>query len=339
VGRVKVDIYKREREFHFTRLSDVDVVKGLITLKAQLDIYNDFMQDSGGKLGVSNFKNVNQEIVVLFSDLDILIEKAKLIDNQSALVKLLGSGLMVEDIAELLMVETRRIDRSVDKICRKIIEQNNMEWLRWVHMNYIESEWKTCRVCGEQYPATEMFFHKHDGNEDGLRNDCVVCKRRNRRDNYCSLGTKMAENEFPSRIIEGLNDFTPKPKKVKEKKKKPTRAAKEPEGMKLILPDGTKTILPNTKDVVKRKMVVDEILEKYKRHIEAGWDDDRVRVCLDVLGYYLCKPTEENVDTGILSRYKMREMNDGSRKHITFSSLSKRQRAALGLLDFDDSTE
>ena len=90
------------------------------------------------------------------------------------------------------------------------MEQNNVEWLKWVHMNYIDSEWKTCRVCGEQYPATEKFFYKEERNIDGLRNECVLCKRNVERDNYLSVGRKMAKNTSPSSISEGINNLAKK---------------------------------------------------------------------------------------------------------------------------------
>lgn len=317
------------------------MVKGLITLRAQLDIYNDFMQDSGGKLSVSNWKNVNQEVVVLFADMDVLIEKSQLLQDQNALVKLLGSGLEMEDVANLLGLEVRRVERCVDKLCRKIVEQNNIEWSTWAHLNHIASEWKTCRICEETYPATEKFFYKEERNVDGLRNECASCKKQVEKDNYLTVGRKVAENAVPNPVGEEINNFDSKPKdKVKVKKKKKKSRAKnnnKPNGMKLILPDGTKTILPNTKDIVRRKLVVDDILNTYKNYFELNWDSDRIKICLDVLGYYLCKPvTDENVDDGILSGYKMNEMKEGSKKHITFSSMSRRQRATLGLLDFDD---
>lgn len=327
-------MHQREREFHVARLSDVDVVKGLITLRAQLDIYNDFMQDSGGKLGVSNWKNVNQEVVVLYADLDVLIEKSGLSESQTALLKLVGSGLEVSDVAYMLGVDEKLVSKSINAACRRIVRHNNRDWSLWAHFTYIKSEWKKCRGCGEIYPRLESFFRTNSNAKDGHRNVCILCENKH-------FGGKSAENAVPNPVGEEINNFDSKPKdKVKVKKKKKKSRAKnnnKPNGMKLILPDGTKTILPNTKDMERRKLVVDDILNTHKKYFELNWDSDRIKICLDVLGYYLCKPvTDEHVDDGILSGYKMNEMKEGSKKHLTFSSMSRRQRATLGLLDFDD---
>ncbi|KAF0195499.1 MAG: hypothetical protein FD169_1312 [Bacillota bacterium] len=86
------------------------------------------------------------------------------------------------------------------------MEQNNVEWLKWVHMNYIESEWKTCRVCGEQYPATEKFFYKQNNTKDGLRDDCITCHKIYKQESY-TMVKKVAENTSPNGIGEGINNY------------------------------------------------------------------------------------------------------------------------------------
>lgn len=41
---------------------------------------------------------------------------------------------------------------------------------------------KTCRVCRLTWPATAEFFHRHRGRRDGLRETCILCRKRLRRD-------------------------------------------------------------------------------------------------------------------------------------------------------------
>ncbi len=316
----------------------MDVVKGLMILRAQLDIYNDFLQDTDGKLSANNWQNVNQEIVVMFADFDALIEKTELSRAQNALVKMLGSGLSTGDIAELLGLNVRRIDRSIGKLCRKVTKRNNVDWLKWAYMNYIKSEWKICRVCEEQYPANEKFFHKHEDNDGGLRNDCANCFRKSKQENFSVR--KVVKNTSPSTISRGANNLSIKTPKKKQKKRKTHKQNHHNlNGTGIVLPDGNKVVLPHTNNIDIRKIIVEAILDKYKDHIEQSWDGDTVKTCLDVMGYYLCKPTKENTNINILSKYKMNEMKDGSRKHITFSSLSRRQRVLLGLVDIDDDEE
>lgn len=338
MGRVQVDIYKREREFHASTLSDVDAVKGLITLRAQLDIYNDLMHDGGGRLGACNWKNVNQEVVALYADLDMLMVKVKFAEGEQALIDTLMSGITVEDVSYMLGIEPRRIERLLDKICRKIVEYNHAAWLKWAYVHYIKCEWKGCIICGEQYPATLQFFYAKNDDSDGLRGACVLCTKRKRGENYLSA-TKVAKNASASSIVEGINIFEVNAGKSIKKKPAPRKKAKSAQGhdTKVFLPDGTKVMLPHNNDFEQRKLIVDGILAKYNYYFTELWEHIKTKSCLDALSTYLCKQDVEPCRADeILSGYKAREMREGSRKHVTFSGLSKKQRFTLGLLDIDD---
>lgn len=110
--------------------------------------------------------------------------------------------------------------------------------------------------------------------------------------------------------------------------------------IKVILPDGLKPSLSFNHSDEEKIVIVNEILEEYRNYFNEFWYSDSVKKCLDVLAYYLCTTGNGGErDKDVLSKYKMNEMREGSRKHTTFSALSSAQKAALGLIDVPDEDE
>lgn len=52
---------------------------------------------------------------------------------------------------------------------------------------------KTCTKCGETFPATSEYFHKHPKQSSGLHPRCKVCRKKERTDRYKISGEKERE--------------------------------------------------------------------------------------------------------------------------------------------------
>ena len=186
MGRVKVDTLKQDRPWECVSLTDLDTIKGLILLRSEIDIYNEYGEDFS-KLSASNWTHVNQTLVSTYASLDVAINRCRFNEGQKAILKLVQIGFTFEDISNYVGIEAKKVRSTFNSQVKQIHDSTRMEWARGVYLNYLPTEWKDCRVCGENWPKTELFFRNHMTNKDGFRNDCILCH-----DN--SLGRKSKEN-------------------------------------------------------------------------------------------------------------------------------------------------
>lgn len=170
----KYDYFRREYEFKNVNLSTVDSVLGLIMLRSKLDIYMDY-GFAGSVLSACNWKDVNQELIALYADLDILKEQCNFDDQDKMLIKGLEMGYTESDLADAFQKDPRWVKSRIRNIARRICQQNLDNWVIWAYLNYIKTEWKTCRICGKSYPLIERFFHKSETTKDGYRTECKEC--------------------------------------------------------------------------------------------------------------------------------------------------------------------
>jgi hypothetical protein len=103
--------------------------------------------------------------------------------------------------------------------------------------------------------------------------------------------------------------------------------------MKIILPDGQKVSLDTTLTYEERLNVVNKINEEWEDHFRDSWNNNSVKICLEVLANYLLLSGKEREDKEIMSMKKMKQMVRGDRKSTAFSSLSYSDKMALGLAD------
>lgn len=105
--------------------------------------------------------------------------------------------------------------------------------------------------------------------------------------------------------------------------------------------------------IEERKKIVNALLaEKIEFHNETmtvedylgvTWEKQPTKTILDLLGYYLAKEsfTEDELDSEdeikedryIISLSKMEEMETGSKRHTTFTSMGKENHYKLGLTE------
>ena len=169
-----IDVFRKEYEFKYVNFSTVNSVLGLIVLRSKLDKYYDY-EFTEDYLSSSNWKEVNQELICVYADLDMLIDQCKFSEGDLNLIQALEMGYTPNDIADMVGESIKRINTRARNLARKIYRQNWDNWVVWAHLNYIKTEWKTCRICGRSLPLGERFFSNREEMSDGYSNECKEC--------------------------------------------------------------------------------------------------------------------------------------------------------------------
>ncbi len=108
--------------------------------------------------------------------------------------------------------------------------------------------------------------------------------------------------------------------------------------MKLKLPNDEEINLDINLTYDKKIEVVNKILKDYENYFHKYWDTQKVRICLDIMGSYLCH--KKNIhDKEIISRKRFGEMVYGNDKYIPFSCLTVEEQLLLGIIDLNDEEE
>lgn len=169
-----LDIHRHEYEYRNVTLSNTESVLGLIALRSRLDKYYNYgIKDD--PFSASNWKDVNQELIALYADLDGLIDRAGLNESELAIVHALELGYNFLELADMLGVDVRVVATRCRGVARKIAGRNNREWAMWVNFNYVKTDWKQCRICGDLLPLNERHFNEQLDMDDGFRNECREC--------------------------------------------------------------------------------------------------------------------------------------------------------------------
>lgn len=71
-------------------------------------------------------------------------------------------------------------------------------------------------------------------------------------------------------------------------------------------------------------------VEEYFRYT---WNKQNTKISLDIISYYL---TKEDRDLEVLSVKKQLEMQNGSKRHTTFSGMGYDNQVSVGLIDIED---
>lgn len=137
LGSVSVDIHKKEREFEHLTLSDESVVKYLILNRSKLDVgYGANTNININQAG--DIFDFNQEIIVMYSSLDKVIEKSALTKKQKILIDKLFEGNNLNDASKILEINRDAVYKMLDRITSKIVTTNNEIWYYTMgHNGYI----------------------------------------------------------------------------------------------------------------------------------------------------------------------------------------------------------
>lgn len=84
---------------------------------------------------------LNEDILCLYADLDSLIEKAGLSDQELLTVKLLMKGYIISDIADHYGKARQTFEILEKRAIKKIVKQNNANWEETTGARLDDGEW------------------------------------------------------------------------------------------------------------------------------------------------------------------------------------------------------
>lgn len=149
-----------EVEWSIVSLCDEKSVKGLLKHRDEFD------------------GSFNTEIVVLYADLDMLIDKCNLTERQNKILQLYQEGFLELDISEILGIEQESLAGIINTCVKKIIKASKEDWLDgFVYWDILKTgeNWKRCCRCDE-FKSTSKFGM--DGRmNDGFKSYCHKCDK------------------------------------------------------------------------------------------------------------------------------------------------------------------
>jgi hypothetical protein len=128
LGAVSIDVRRKEREYENLTLSDKNVVKYLILYRSKVDVsYNANTNIDIEKAG--DIFDFNQELIALYSSLDITIKLCDFKQKQMKLLELLFEGNKIHDICNMDIGYKKSATYDLfDRMVDKIVEVNNKLW-------------------------------------------------------------------------------------------------------------------------------------------------------------------------------------------------------------------
>lgn len=84
---------------------------------------------------------LNEDILCIYADLDSLIERAGLSDQELLTVKLLMKGYIISDIADHYGKARQTFEILEKRAIKKIVKQNNANWEETTGARLDDGEW------------------------------------------------------------------------------------------------------------------------------------------------------------------------------------------------------
>ncbi len=156
MGAVAIDIYKKDKIYHRVTFSDKECIKGLIKNRNIIDkAYDAKLYDNFNNIhNAGSIFSIDEEIICIYMDLERLIKKCNFNKKQLEIIDLYFKGYNTSDICEVLGYKESSVDRMMETIAKKIVEQNRIEYIDWLHYGgYVRvdknARYKKCSKCGE----------------------------------------------------------------------------------------------------------------------------------------------------------------------------------------------
>jgi hypothetical protein len=127
-------------------------------------------------LGINKRNDLSDDLACLTQDLDNLIKKCYLSDDEKIVIKLykeLECDIML--ISKTIGTTYQNVQRTLIRIVNKIIDEYENELEDWYYLNIVKGSYKKCSRCGTIYIANERHFRKNSSSNDGLRSICKKC--------------------------------------------------------------------------------------------------------------------------------------------------------------------
>ena len=132
--------------------------------------------NTGNSFIVTGASPLNQELIVLFADLDRLIEAARLSPTQLRIIQLIQEGYTFDEIEEIASVNRNTLTKRMRTICSAIKNENDRLWRKCTYTNILKLKTKRCSVCKEHLPATDEFFSVDAAKLDMYNSRCKRCR-------------------------------------------------------------------------------------------------------------------------------------------------------------------
>lgn len=140
MGRVHIDIEKKEREFKTMTLSDENVIEYLILYRDKVDPHYG-VDISTDIFEAGDTFDFNRELIALYITLDEIIEKCGFNEKELMFLRYLFEGYTIYEVAEeYKLYSVMTAYRVFDRIVKRISEVNYQEWKKWLNNNVLKDE-------------------------------------------------------------------------------------------------------------------------------------------------------------------------------------------------------
>lgn len=168
----------------YISFSDKKCIIKLIKNRHVLDeYYNDltFHKECNNNMFASGTYGVDEYVICVYADLERLIKKANLNQQQLQIVRMYFKGYNTRDICDLLDYQPSSVDRIMDTIAGKIAEQNYIEYIDYLHYSGKvrvdkDARYKKCSRCGEYKDVMRGEFSVKKDSKDGYHPYCKECR-------------------------------------------------------------------------------------------------------------------------------------------------------------------
>lgn len=101
------------------------------------------MFDPSGILSTDGVFALNEDVLCIYADLDSLIERAGLSEQERLTVDLLMQGYTLPDIADHYGKSRQNFELFLKKACKKIVKRNNADWEEYTGARIDDGEWES----------------------------------------------------------------------------------------------------------------------------------------------------------------------------------------------------
>lgn len=118
---------------------------------------------------VKTGNDLQDDLTCIAIDLENLLKKVKLTDNQREILNLWRQNKTQIEIGEILEISNSTVSRTIGTIVKNIINEYERQYEDWYYLNIRKGEYKKCSKCGEIKLVSRF-------NKNGSRGYMSMCK-------------------------------------------------------------------------------------------------------------------------------------------------------------------
>lgn len=167
-------ISNRDIYFQSFTFNDSAVVELLLTHRYKYD--DNLFLDYGDVSGATGAYSVNTEVIVTYVELDNLVKACNFSESELYIIKMLGLGYTVSEVAAIINVQQKNLNKKLKTLCKKVVNENLRKWRIWAYTEKLNLKTMKCSKCKNDLPATEEFFAPDYSKKTGFRGICKNCR-------------------------------------------------------------------------------------------------------------------------------------------------------------------